>query len=63
MIGAEEIFRHRINRLSEALQECVDELKVAEQRFAKDGQDSAAARMNVAGRAARLAICEHGKKE
>lgn len=45
--------RAEIQKLRAALKEACDELKVAESRFAASGQDSAAARMNVAARNAR----------
>jgi len=55
-----EVTKHQIKRLCEALQEAHNELKVAERRFADSGQDSAAMRMNLAARATREAIREHG---
>lgn len=60
MLESEEVVRHRIKRLCDALQEAHDELKVAEQRLANGGQDSAAARMNLAARAVREAMQAHG---
>lgn len=38
------------SRLRAALKEAGDELKIAEERFARSGYDSAAARMNIAVR-------------